>query len=151
MKDIVICTDCMNTRTMPNRRKEFESFLVQHEKIMKNSLEKMAELAGQPESRLSELQQTNFNRKVAEINQELGEMEDKLWYGRHLSLRYDVEHDGKYVDPKIWKGALASATKVEEKYGAENLQLNNFEWGMLNGKISALRWVLGDDWDELYT
>jgi hypothetical protein len=26
-----------------------------------------------------------------------------------------------------------------------------FEWGMINGKLSALRWVLGEDWDELYT
>lgn len=27
----------------------------------------------------------------------------------------------------------------------------HFEWGMINGKLSALRWMLGEDWDELYT
>jgi hypothetical protein len=28
---------------------------------------------------------------------------------------------------------------------------SKFEWGMINGKLSALRWVFGEDRDELYT
>jgi hypothetical protein len=36
---------------------------------------------------------------------------------------------------------------VEGPDSASNLgPYDDFEWGMLNGKLSALRWVLGSDW-----
>lgn len=73
---------------------------------------------------------------------------DKIWFDRHLSLRYRIEAGVETVDSEIWKGALQSAQRVIEKYGEENLgPYSDFEWGMLNGKLSALRWVLGDEWD----
>jgi hypothetical protein len=56
------------------------------------------------------------------------------------------------VVDEIWTGALKSARKVEKKYGKEKLgPYTKFEWGMINGKLSALRWVLGEDWDMLDT
>jgi len=52
----------------------------------------------------------------------------------------------------VWEGALKIAAKVEKKYGLDNLgSWDDFEWGMINGKLSALRWVLGEEWDSLYT
>jgi len=27
----------------------------------------------------------------------------------------------------------------------------DFEWGMINGKLSAIRWMLGEEWDMLDT
>jgi hypothetical protein len=43
--------------------------------------------------------------------------------------------------------------RVEDHYGVptELGPYDDFEWGMLNGKLSALRWVLGSDWDFLDT
>ena len=49
-------------------------------------------------------------------------------------------------------GALSSTQKMIDKYGEENLgPYSDFEWGISNGKFSALRWVLGFDWDMLDT
>ncbi len=77
---------------------------------------------------------------------------DKIWFDRHLSLEYRIEQGMEDVNPEIWQGAMESARKVIEKYGEENLgPYSDFKWGMLNGKLSALRWVLGDEWDMLDT
>jgi hypothetical protein len=29
--------------------------------------------------------------------------------------------------------------------------MDDWEWGYMNGKFAALRWVLGDEWDFLDT
>jgi hypothetical protein len=36
---------------------------------------------------------------------------------------------------------------VEERWPGELGPWDDFEWGMLNVKMSALRWVLGADWE----
>ena len=44
--------------------------------------------------------------------------------------------------------------RMEAEHGKKKLQnyyKDTFEWGMLNGKLSALRWVLGDEWNMLDT
>jgi len=41
---------------------------------------------------------------------------------------------------------------MERKYGRDALgPYPTFDWGMMNGKLSALRWALGEDWDMLDT
>ena len=103
---------------------------------------------------------------------EILEAEDLLfhqvWYNRHWNLRIGVEKGKiKVVDKEtyprppgapetiqrdVWKGALKAARRAERRYGKNNLgPWDDFEWGMINGKMSALRWVLGDEWDMLDT
>jgi hypothetical protein len=111
-------------------------------------------------------------RKASEISEAIQELTDRVWYDRHMVSRHKLETGktkiiakkdfgpqhyrdsayGKLVVDQIWAGALTSARRVEKKYGKENLgPYSKFEWGMINGKLSALRWVFGEDWDELYT
>jgi hypothetical protein len=50
------------------------------------------------------------------------------------------------------QGALAAAKRAEKEAGLEKLgPSTDSEWGMLNGKPSALRWVLGSEWDFVDT
>jgi hypothetical protein len=91
-------------------------------------------------------------RREEEIIGALDELFDKVWYNRHLNWRYRVQEGQETVSPELWKLALKGARRVERKYGKRNLgPWDDFEWGMLNGKLSALRWVLGDEWDMLDT
>ena len=69
-----------------------------------------------------------------------------------LSIPEPSEISTNLIQADIWAGALNSAAKVEKRFGKENLgPYSKFDWGMMNGKLSALRWVLGDDWDMLDT
>jgi hypothetical protein len=107
-------------------------------------------------------------RRLMEILDALEEFTDKIWYGRHQFLIEQVESGEREVVEAaspiaddyarrpirrdILLGALKTASRVEKKYGIESLgPWSDFEWGMLNGKLSALRWILGDDWDFLDT
>jgi hypothetical protein len=44
------------------------------------------------------------------------------------------------------------AKRTDEELGPDDIgPWDDFEWGMLNGKRLAIRWVLGDEWDMLDT
>ena len=72
-------------------------------------------------------------RSMDEIANMVNEFCEKVWFDRHLSLRYKVENGLETVDPQIWAGALKSAERVIQQYGEENLgPYSDFEWG--NGR-----------------
>lgn len=85
-------------------------------------------------------------RTESEIIAAEQEFFDRIWYERHQML----SHEG--WDAGILHAAEAAAEEVRERWGAENLgPYDDFEWGMISGKLSALRWVLGYEWDFLDT
>lgn len=108
---------------------------------------------------------TEDTRGLTEIVDHIDEFIDKVWYDRHYMRAQSLE-EGKTVlvddgDPrsieagcigkKIWAGAIKHAKEIENTHPGEIGPYDSFEWGMLNGKLSALRWVLGDEWDMLDT
>ncbi|TKI55432.1 hypothetical protein E8L90_08220 [Brevibacillus antibioticus] len=107
-------------------------------------------------------------RRLTEIIEAMDELVTKVWYNRHQITREKIEagiiqivekesfpikdHATRPIQRNIWEGALRAAERVEERFGLDTLgPWDDFEWGMINGKLSALRWVLGDDWDMLDT
>jgi hypothetical protein len=88
------------------------------------------------------------------IREAENEFTDVIWYDRKLVLQQKLNEGTDTIDPEIEKGMLAAMRRVERKYGKRKLRNyyhDDYEWGMLNGKLSALRWVMGDDWDMLDT
>ncbi len=94
-------------------------------------------------------------RTEAEILEAEQEFFDKVWYVR--SVVTPDEDVAKYRDD-IREGMLSARARVEAKYGRKDLWKpigrghdKAWEYGYINGKLSALRWVLGDEWDFLDT
>lgn len=109
-------------------------------------------------------------RGLSEIYEAEELLYNQVWYNRHWNRRVAIDRgrlkvvsDGEWnaatlkqrrrmITEGTWKLGLDAARKVEEEFGIENLgPWDDFEWGMINGKLSALRWVLGDEWDMLDT
>jgi len=107
-------------------------------------------------------------RRFVEITEATSKLIDQVWYNRHqvwneklqrgeAVLIEDNEERGRdpfglRIHRGVWEMAERAARNKEGQYGSDELgPWDDFEWGMINGKLSALRWVLGEDWDMLDT
>lgn len=76
---------------------------------------------------------------------------DKLWWHRH-QMWLDRLKKSKEPLTDERKALIAranrAASRIEQKYGKVNLGWNDFDPGLLSGRMSALGWVLGAEWEE---
>jgi len=109
-------------------------------------------------------------RPVSEVMEWVDRLNTQIWHNRHKSREYwidqgrikivsraewestPIKNTGDMIIDEIWRGAVKAAKKAEKKLGTDNIgPYSDFEWGMISGKLSALRWTMGDDWDNLDT
>jgi predicted nucleic acid-binding protein len=101
-------------------------------------------------------------RELSEIIREENKLFEIIWYHRYKMRVYriteevnaspEIKNKQKEIKKRVLEVAINGAKKIEKKHGKQNLgPWDDFELGMLHGKLSALRWMLGDDWDFLDT
>jgi len=101
-------------------------------------------------------------RELSEIIKEENKLFDIIWYHRYKMRVYriteevnaspEIQNKREEIKKRVLEVAITAAKKIEKRHGKKNLgPWDDFELGMLHGKLSALRWVLGDEWDFLDT
>jgi len=106
-------------------------------------------------------------RSLKRLREAAAMLSDLVWYNRYQNRLFNIEQgdikivdeetsiesrEGRTISREIWEQAQKAARKLEKRYGEENLgPWDDFEWGMINGKLSAIRWALGEEWDNLET
>jgi hypothetical protein len=93
-------------------------------------------------------------RRLDEIVDAEKQLFDRIWYHRSLQHEYRMRDAGNQVEvERLLKIAGPGRKRVEGTYTEPGGlgPYTDFELGMLTGKLSALRWVLGSEWDFLDT
>jgi hypothetical protein len=106
-------------------------------------------------------------RNDEEVGAAIDELCDRIWYcacyqaikaelarGEMKIVESSTDKDYDHVTTIVresWEGVKRGAKRIENEYGKRNLlgPYSDFEWGMIKGKLSALRWTGGAEWDWL--
>lgn len=84
-------------------------------------------------------------RTISEVVKAIKRFEDIVWWNRSKST------SRKELDKKTREKIIKAEARIEKEINKSELILDDFDFGMVNGKLSALRWFLGDEWDNLDT
>ena len=83
----------------------------------------------------------SVQRSLDEICEAEGEFFERTWYARH-TLSKHITGFGPVTE------AEEEARRIESKYPDITQPMNRFQYGVLCGRLSALRWVLGFDFGQ---
>ena len=87
-------------------------------------------------------------RSIEEITEYMKEAGDKVWFQKNPEKEKD-----NMLPNAIRNGRLSNLKRIEEQYDLNRNTGLGGEWnyGYWSGVLSTLRWVLGDDKDNLDT
>lgn len=90
-------------------------------------------------------------RSLRELRAEEARLSAIVWYHRcSTPMLENGELDR--LEPEHRESCLEARAKVEGDYPEVlDQEVDEFEWGMLHGELSAVRWAMGDDWGDLDT